>query len=153
MENNNNIFFLVEDIIHSDDDNAADIYTKSQNIDKMMNELLDEDDDISDIYDPSHYNIDQSTLEYYIDKNKYRGEEEVYYNSYTIKDLMKICQYYGIAKDIRGAKCKKQDIVSTIVFFEAQPENYKIVNKRHTMWAYMMELTLDPKMKAYVLWN
>ena len=71
---------------------------------------------------------------------------------YTIKELMKICQYYGIAKDIKSAKCKKQDIVSTIVFFEGQPENYNIVKKRNSMWAFMKELQEDPKMRAYILW-
>ena len=71
----------------------------------------------------------------------------------TIKDLLKICQYYGIDKDIKASKCKKQDIISTIVFFESLPENVKIVNKRHKMWAYIVELTNDPKMKKYIIWT
>ena len=71
----------------------------------------------------------------------------------TVKDLLKICQYYGIDKDIKASKCKKQDIISTIVFFESLPENVKIVNKRHKMWAYIVELTNDPKMKKYIIWT
>ena len=50
-------------------------------------------------------------------------------------------------------KCKKQDIVSTIVFFEGQSENTEIVNRRHNMWAYMTELATDPKMRMYLLWS
>jgi len=69
----------------------------------------------------------------------------------TIKDLLKICQYYGIDKDIKASKCKKQDIISTIVFFESLPENVKIVNKRHKMWACISELLSDPKMKKYII--
>jgi len=71
----------------------------------------------------------------------------------TVKDLLKICQYYGIDKNIKASKCKKQDIISTIVFFESLPENVKIVNKRHKMWAYIVELTNDPKMKKYIIWT
>lgn len=71
----------------------------------------------------------------------------------TIKDLLKICQYYGIDKDIKASKCKKQDIISTIVFFESLPENVKIVNKRHKMWACISELLSDPKMKKYIIWT
>jgi thiamine biosynthesis lipoprotein ApbE len=67
---------------------------------------------------------------------------------------MKICHYYDLAKNVKGAKCKKADIVATVVFFEAQPENKEIVNKRNKMWAYMKELTNDTKMKEYlILWN
>ena len=69
------------------------------------------------------------------------------------KDLLKICQYYGIDKDIKASKCKKQDILSTIMFFESLPENADIVNKRYKMWAYILELTNDPKMKKYIIWT
>ena len=71
----------------------------------------------------------------------------------TVKDLLKICQYYGIDKNIKASKCKKQDIISTIVFFESLPENDKIVNKRHKMWACISELLSDPKMKKYIIWT
>jgi hypothetical protein len=44
-------------------------------------------------------------------------------------------------------------MISTIVYFENLPENYRIVQKRNHMWAYMAELMNDPKMKKYVIWN
>ena len=133
----NNIFFLVEDIEDENKDNNL-------NIDLMMNDLLKDEDEPND--NPL------SSLSYFIERNTFFGEDEIYYEMYTIKELMKICQYYGIAKDIKSAKCKKQDIVSTIVFFEGQPENYNIVIKRNSMWAFMKELQEDPKMRAYILW-
>lgn len=77
--------------------------------------------------------------------------EEVFAPVDTVKDLLKICQYYGIDKNIKASKCKKQDIISTIVFFESLPENFKIVNKRHKMWACISELLSDPKMKKYII--
>ena len=72
---------------------------------------------------------------------------------YTVKDLLKICQFYGIDKDIKASKCKKQDIVSTIVFFESLPENEDIVKNRYKMWTYISELINDPKMKKYIIWT
>jgi hypothetical protein len=158
MDTNNNIFFTVEDNFDEGTTNIA-------NIDEMMSKLLDDDDDNDqdndygfDYNDYSYDNTEQSlkqdsSLEYFKEKNLYVGVPEAYYDAHTIKELMKICQYYDLAKNVKSAKCKKQDIVATIVFFEAQHENKKIVNKRHKMWAYMRELTNDPKMKEYIFWN
>lgn len=148
---NNNIFFLVEEKNDINDNDTND--NNNQSIDQMMNSLL-QDDKSFNIGESSLYTSQsQSQLAYYIERNAYSGEDELYYEQYTIKELMKICQYYGIAKDIKSAKCKKQDIVSTIAFFEGQQENVEIVRKRHDMWAYMTELAMDPKMKVYIFWN
>lgn len=161
MDTNNNIFFTVEDNLDK---------TNIANIDEMMSKLLDEEDENDDNddnddydygFDYNDYNYDNteqiekqdSSLEYFKEKNLYMGVPEAYYEMHTIKELMKICQYYDLAKNVKSAKCKKQDIVATVVFFEAQPENKKIANKRHKMWAYMRELTNDPRMKEYILWN
>jgi hypothetical protein len=94
-----------------------------------------------------------NNLLYFSKKSIYDGNEELYYDKeYTTKELLKICQYYGIAKNIKAAKCKKMDIITTIIYFENCFENTNIVKKRHTMWAYMTEMLADPKMKCYLLW-
>jgi hypothetical protein len=161
MDTNNNIFFTVEDNL--DENNTTNI----ANIDEMMSKLLDDDDyngnDDNDNYgfDYNDYSYDDteqllkqdSSLAYFKEKSMYHGVPEAYYETHTIKELMKICHYYDLAKNVKGAKCKKADIVATIVFFEAQPENKEIVNKRNKMWAYMKELANDPNMKEYILWN
>jgi hypothetical protein len=98
-------------------------------------------------------NNNYNKLMFFLDKEFY-GNDELFYNQeYTIKDLLKICQYYDIEKNIKSSKCKKQDIVSTIVYFESLPENYEKVKKRNLMWAYMTELMNDTKMKKYVFWK
>jgi hypothetical protein len=76
-----------------------------------------------------------------------------YLEEYTIKELLKICNYYGIDKNIKSAKCKKQDIIYTLVYFESLPENAEIVQKRHELWNCIYILLNDPNMKKYVLWN
>jgi hypothetical protein len=79
--------------------------------------------------------------------------EELYYNeACTVKDLLKICHYYGIDKSVKASKCKKQDIITTLLYFESQPENYELVQKRNRMWAYITELSNDSKMKQFVIW-
>jgi hypothetical protein len=159
MDSNNNIFFTVEDNLNTNNDSD-----KLTDIDKMMGELLDDgndnDEDI-DFNDFNDYKFDfdnekktsSSSLAYFDEKNLYIGVTESYYNAHTIKELMKICEYYDLAKNVKNARCKKEDIVTTIVFFEAQTENKEIVNRRNKMWAYMKELTMDPKMKPYLIWS
>ena len=159
MDTNNNIFFTVEDKL----DTNNDATTKLADIDKMMDELLnDGDDDDLDFnygfdygfeFDNEKKNSSSLTLSYFDEKNLYIGIPDAYYEAHTIKELMKICEYYDLAKNVKNAKCKKQDIVATIVFFEAQPENQEIVNKRNKMWAYIKELANDQKMKPYLIWT
>ena len=71
--------------------------------------------------------------------------------SLPVKELLKICSYYGIDKSIK--KYKKQDIIDTIFYFESLPENNYIVQKRYLMWKNIYELLNDPIMKKYVIWQ
>ena len=144
--NNTNISFLLEDIEEKENTEDNLDYTE----DKLYS-FIDDD------YNTNNIGIISNTkhnLIYYIEKNVFTCEDETYYNEkYTIKELMKICAYYGIDKDIKASKCRKMDIIVTIVFFEAQPENAEIVSQRNNMWAYMTELATDPKMRKYLLWS
>ena len=137
-------------------------FTKDQSfVLKYTKEFLNDDEDLDFNYDFDYdFNCEKKTssspsltLSYFEEKNMYIGVPEAYYDLHTIKELMKICEYYDLAKNVKNAKCKKQDIVATIVFFEAQPENQEIVNSRNKMWAYIKELTKDQKMKPYLIWT
>lgn len=75
------------------------------------------------------------------------------YEEYTVKELMKISSYYDIDKYIKSAKCKKQDIIHTIRYFESLPENAEIVQRRQELWNYIFILSNDSKMKKYILWS
>ena len=142
---NNNISFLLEEKDDEQDKDKEEEFD-FENFVKEMDELTKDDTLV--------INYNNSELLYYVEKSVFTNEDETYYSEkYTIKDLMKICCYYGIDKNIKSSKCKKQDIISTIVFFEGQPENAEIVYKRHNMWAYMTELIADPKMRGYLLWS
>ena len=75
-----------------------------------------------------------------------------YIENYTVKELMIICDYYGIAKGLKQHKCNKSEIVQTLVIFEANPMNTDIVMKRQNLWFYMDELKKDKFMKKHIIW-
>ena len=78
---------------------------------------------------------------------------EILYSEYTVKELLKICKYYNIDGHVRATKCKKQDLITNIVYFESLPENAEIVEKRRLMWHYIAKLLEDPKMKQYIIFH
>jgi hypothetical protein len=75
-----------------------------------------------------------------------------YNDNCTVKDLLLICEFYGIAKQFKNGKFKKEEIINFLVYFESNPINNDIVNKRQTMWFYIGQLKNDKFMKKYVLW-
>jgi hypothetical protein len=145
--NNNITFFLNEKNNKTGDVNDND-YSNYDEIQKMM-------DDFIDLSEPEIEQDNQHLEQLFFEDNnfKYTDEELFYEKEYTTKDLLKICNYYGIDKDVKMSKCKKKDIISTIVYFESLYENRCIVQKRNTMWKYMNELLNDPKMKKFIIWN
>lgn len=144
---NENITFFFEDLDITEDNGLE--------LEKMMLEFQTEEYNYDNKYGNNNDNdnntfVSSSELSYFIKKDFYCGNIEFYYNEeYKLKDLMKICQYYGMTKGLKNLK--KQDIITSIIYFENIPENYEIVEKRHKMWAYMTELLEDPKMKGYLL--
>ena len=71
---------------------------------------------------------------------------------YTIKELLLICEYYGISKELKLNKCNKEEILRVLVHFENNPENIEVVLRRQQMWEYINTLKSDKFMKKYVLW-
>jgi hypothetical protein len=137
MYNDNNIVFLMED--------KDEVNTTNMEIEKMVKEFeeleIDENDDFILNYD---FILNQEESQY---------NKELFYKNYTIKDLLKICNYYDIEKEIKSSKYKKQDIIYSIIYFESLKENYEIYKKRERMWYIMEQLKSDDKMRKYVYWN
>ena len=109
-------------------------------IEKLMKEF-------NDLPDPSY------TDDMYMDNNDSSLIVEMtnYEENFTIKQLQIICDYYELSKSKRGKK--KEDLISSIVLFENEPDKLDIVIKRKEMWYYMDELKNDPKMKKYLIWK
>jgi len=75
-----------------------------------------------------------------------------YRENFTVKELLLICEYYGVAKELKSNKCNKYEIIQFLVIYESNPINSDIVFKRQNMWFYINELKNDKFMKKYVLW-
>jgi hypothetical protein len=73
--------------------------------------------------------------------------------NYTVKQLLLICDYYGLMKDVRTNKMKKQDVIEQILLFENNMENCEVVIRRKELWYYINELKNDKMMKKFVIWN
>ena len=72
--------------------------------------------------------------------------------NYTVKELLLICEYYGIAKELKINKCCKDLIIHFLVDFESKPLNNTIVLRRQEMWRCINILKNDKFIKKYVLW-
>jgi hypothetical protein len=75
-----------------------------------------------------------------------------YRENFTVKELLVICDYYGVAKELKSNKCNKYEIIQFLVIYESNPINSDIVFKRQNLWFYINELKNDKFMKKYVLW-
>jgi hypothetical protein len=75
-----------------------------------------------------------------------------YQINYTVKQLLTICEYYGIDKIFKKNKCNKEEIIHHLMVFESEPDNAEIVLKRQIMWFYLNELKKDKFTKKFVLW-
>jgi hypothetical protein len=79
-------------------------------------------------------------------------QEDIGLNT-NIKDLLTICEYYGIAKEIRVNKYNKTEIINILTVYERELGNYQCVASRKQLWYYMNELKRDKFMKKFVIWK
>ena len=127
----------------------------SENINFFLNDSIDSNDDSN-----NNINLNDILNEINADEGEYSQNtdnlfhEVVNYNiNYTVKQLLLICDYYNISKDIRMTKCNKEEIINTIVLFENNPHNYNIACRRKQLWFYINELKSNKFMKKFILWN
>jgi hypothetical protein len=130
MTNNENISFLLEP--------NSEVFNNENtviNIDDYLQEINDE-------INAEAYNDDDLVIPKIINYNE----------NFTVKELLLICEYYGISKELKSNKCNKEVIINFLVDFESNCMNTQIVLKRQRMWLYINELKNDKFMKKYVLW-
>ena len=132
MNNNDN---CEENVFFSLDETSLD-YKNENNI---INDLLDDFDYTNQINNLTREEIIESlSIEYKI--------------NYNVKDLLLICEYYGIAKELKVQKFCKEMIIYFLVDFENDPLNNTIVLQRKKMWHCMNMLKNDKFMKKYIIW-
>ena len=131
MNNNDN---CEENVFFSLDETSLDY-----NNEDIINNLLDDFDYTNQINNLTSEEIIESlSIEYKI--------------NYNVKNLLLICEYYGIAKELKVQKFCKEMIIYFLVDFENDPLNNTIVLQRKKMWRCMNMLKNDKFMKKYIIW-
>ncbi len=136
MENNNeNITYEFKD---------ENFNENSSELEKLLNDF----EQMNCINASLYSNVNNS-----IEQDEMYTEMVNYDMNYTVKQLLVICEYYGLLKDVKTNKMKKQDVIEQILLFENNVDNYEVVIKRKEMWYYINELKNDKMMKKFVIWN
>ena len=135
--NNENIFFSIDDNEDNLENNLAyNIdYNLENNLENNLSDLLNEIN--------NHDFVNEEIFEVMCYEYKI---------NYTVKELLLICDYYGIAKEMKSNKYNKEEIINVLVQFENNPINNDIFLRRQSMWYYIDKLKNDKFMKKYVLW-
>jgi len=141
-ETNENISYVLE----NGNENENEYFDESAN-NFNINDFMTEFDEIQLNDDASDVNAnDLELIDMYACVTDYD-------ENYTLKQLMLICEYYDLLKEVRAAKAsKKLDVIGAIVMFENNPENGALVYRRKQLWHYINELKSDKFMKKFVFW-
>ena len=114
---------------------------------------------IDEVYEESNLNFDEIMSNFEDEifndcerENVIASQILNYQINFTIKQLVIICDYYGISKEIKLKKVTKIELINNLVYFENNIINEDIVLKRQNLWFYLNELKNDKIMKKYVLW-
>ena len=114
----------------------------------------EEDEDFNKEFNLSNILDDLDNFELQNNDTSVLMSLSVYYElNYNVKQLLLICDYYKIGKELRINKSNKTDIIHSLVLFEDNTNNFEIVLKRKQLWFYISELKNDKFMKKYVLWT
>ena len=103
-------------------------------------------------YDEIMSNFENEMFNDYESENIIASQILNYQMNFTIKQLVVICDYYGISKEIKLNKATKIEIINALVYFENNSINEDVVLKRKNVWFYLNEIKNDKIMKKYVLW-
>jgi hypothetical protein len=124
--------------------------------DNLSNENLCEIEKLLSDFEQINYinaAIDSNSNRICVEDDDMYTEMVNYDMNYTVKQLLLICDYYGLMKDVRTNKMKKQDVIEQILLFENNMENCEVVIRRKELWYYINELKNDKMMKKFVIWN
>ena len=142
--NNENITYCVKD-------NDLDSYDESELENSELAQLIN---DFEQMQSAANNNANL------YNEDDIMSEMQNYELNFTIKQLLIICDYYGITKQAKNAEyygskartMKKSDIISLIMMFERNMDNIELVMKRKELWYYLDSLKADKIMKKFVLW-
>ena len=140
MSDNENItFFLNNNDVNDVNENKI---MKIEEINDYKNQLL------QTINVNTYNNNNNDNLNIYEIFNVHELEM-LYTESYTIKKLTSILQYYGIYK----SKMVKDEMIQLLLFYETDSLNKNIVINRRRLWNNIEELKNDSFLGKYILFD
>ena len=104
--------------------------TSPNNIDAILEDLnaeLDTELLKKHLKIPDIINEDLYTHEYIEDDT---AQLELEYTNFTVQELTRIIEYYGLQK----RRMKKNELIQTLVLFETDEQNLSIVQHRRRLW-------------------
>jgi hypothetical protein len=130
--NQDNISFFLNEIETSETElaNLEDVMNNIENLDIPMDKII------------KNHTKNHDMVPYFVD----------YQMNYTVKQLLTICEYYGIIKICKMNKCNKEELIHHLMVFENDLENREMVLQRKNLWFYLNELKNDKFAKKFVLW-
>ena len=134
--------------IYSNDDKLH--YEIQYEIQEPPNSFLSENKNEIDnlINDESFFSDFKEEYEPF-DVDNLMAQQVDYFENYNVKLLSHIVNYYNISK----RKLKKEELITTIIQYENNPENSLIVSNRKRLWYYLNELKNDPYFGKFVFFN
>ncbi len=127
-------------------------------MDENISFLIDDDDKTeTNSFNSENLNDYQNTDEimdfdtFFIEQDMHYSKEIDYDMNYTVNQLLLICDFYDLVKELKLKKCNKQTIIQVLVNFENNIKNEEIVSKRKLFWFYINELKNDKFMKKFIL--
>lgn len=137
-----NISFFFPEDKEDKEDKEGEYKDKEASVSEYVQHFFD-DDELVDIVDGGLYTLFEQ------DENIISVVHD-YETSYTVKDLLKIAEYYEITKQVH--KSKKIEVIYAIVLFENAGENVETVLRRKQLWRCIEHLKQDKFMKRFVVW-
>jgi len=120
--------------------------------DKLPTEEYNINVDIANFLQEFEKMTQKKTSNQVMDQSELYAEISNYDMNYTSKQLILICEYYGLNKGIKLNKMKKHDLIENIMIHENNPKHIVDVMKRKQLWYYLDELKSDKFFKKYVIW-
>jgi hypothetical protein len=132
--------------IHIENENIIETDYTDNDLEKMLKEL----DNYNNFEQPQNQG-NMNDFFYNTDADNIFAKIMDYKNNYTVKELMIICDYYGLMKEVRLNKFKKDELISFLLDFEENVNNSSIVYRRKLLWYFVHELKNDKFMKKYII--
>lgn len=138
-DDSDNISFFVDSDTNTNNNNEFNVSDITNKISNLLTTTTDDDND--DGHNDDGHNDDDSMMPQILN----------YQLNFTVRQLVQICEYYGIAKEIKSNKFNKDETIQMLVVFENDQQNEDIVCKRRLLWFYADELKNDKYMKRYII--